>query len=172
MVLRTHGITKDPDLLHENHGGWYYEMQELGYNYRLTDFQAALGVSQLSRAAEGLERRREIATKYEAAFKGNDKVVSQSGVVEGHAYHLYVIQVENRLELYNHLRSNNIFAQVHYIPLHTMPYYKTLGWKEGDMPAAEKYYAQCLSLPMYPTLTEQEQDFVIETIINFLKNGK
>lgn len=172
MVLRTHGITKDPDLLHENHGGWYYEMQELGYNYRLTDFQAALGVSQLSRAAEGLKRRREIAAKYEAAFKGNDKIVSQSGVVEGHAYHLYVIQVENRLELYNHLRSNNIFAQVHYIPLHTMPYYKTLGWKEGDMPAAEKYYAQCLSLPMYPTLTEQEQDFVIETIINFLKNGK
>lgn len=164
MVLRTHGITKDPAVLHENHGGWYYEMQELGYNYRLTDFQAALGVSQLSRADEGLQRRREIAANYNEAFKGNDKIVSQSGVVEGHAYHLYVIQVENRLELYNHLRSNNIFAQVHYIPVHTMPYYQTLGWKKGDMPQAEKYYAQCLSLPMYPTLTEQEQQFVIDTI--------
>lgn len=168
MILRTHGITKDPALLHENHGGWYYEMQELGYNYRLTDFQAALGVSQLSRADEGLKRRREIAAKYNKAFKDNSGILSQSGVVDGHAYHLYVIQVQDREGLYNHLRKNNIYAQVHYIPLHTMPYYQALGWKKGDMPAAEKYYAQCLSLPMYPTLTEQEQQFVIDTVNAFI----
>ncbi|KAB2914716.1 MAG: UDP-4-amino-4,6-dideoxy-N-acetyl-beta-L-altrosamine transaminase [Bacteroidetes bacterium] len=172
MVLRTHGITKDPAVMQENHGGWYYEMQELGYNYRLTDFQAALGITQLSRADWGLERRREIAAKYEAAFKGDSKILSQSGVVKGHAYHLYVIQVEDRAGLYNHLRKNNIFAQVHYIPVHTMPYYQTFGWKKGDMPEAEKYYSQCLSLPMFPTLTNDEQEFVIKSVLNFLENGE
>src|SRR5262249_30820841 len=127
LLLRTHGITKDPSLLEENHGGWYYEMQELGYNYRLTDFQAALGVSQLSRADEGLERRKEIAKHYQEVFSTVPGILHQSGVVEGHAYHLYIIQVNDRLGLYNHLRQNNIFAQVHYIPVHTMPYYRGLG---------------------------------------------
>ena len=105
------------------------EMQDLGYNYRLTDFQAALGLSQLQRADEGLERRREIARKYDEAFRGKSFIKGQSGVVEGHAYHLYVIEVEDRLELYNYLREHNIFAQIHYIPCHLMPYYRSLGWK-------------------------------------------
>src|SRR6185295_406461 len=104
-LLRTHGITKEPSLLHENHGGWYYEMQALGYNYRLTDFQAALGSSQLKRADEGLEKRKEIAQRYFEAFKNNPKILGQSGVSEGHAYHLYIIQVEKRKELYSYLRS-------------------------------------------------------------------
>lgn len=167
-LLRTHGITKDPELLQENHGGWYYEMQELGYNYRLTDFQAALGVSQLTRAEEGVERRRQIAAKYNDAFKNNPGILSQSGSVDGHGYHLYVIQVKDREGLYNHLRKNSVYAQVHYIPVHTMPYYKSLGWKNGDMPEAEKYYAQCLSLPMYPTLTDEEQNYVIGLVNEFL----
>jgi len=167
LLLRTHGITKDPKLLHENHGGWYYEMQELGYNYRLTDFQAALGLSQLSRADEGLERRRAIAKRYAAAFSAAEKISHQSGVVDGHAYHLYIICTEARLELYNHLRSNNIFSQVHYIPVHTMPYYQSLGWKKGDLPLAEGYYETCLSLPMYPTLTDEQQDFVIRKVLEF-----
>jgi UDP-4-amino-4,6-dideoxy-N-acetyl-beta-L-altrosamine transaminase len=170
LLLRTHGITKDPSLMHENHGGWYYEMQELGYNYRLTDFQAALGLSQLQRADAGLERRRAIAKKYTQAFAHQDGIEGQSGFLEGHAYHLYIIEVKNRLGLYNHLREQNIFAQVHYIPVHTLPYYKSLGWKEGDFPAAENYYSQCLSLPMYPTLTDNEQGYVIECIKNFLDN--
>lgn len=168
LLLRTHGITKDPALMHENHGGWYYEMQELGYNYRLTDFQAALGLSQLQRAAEGLERRRGIAKKYAEAFADQKGVIRQSGYVEGHAYHLYIIEVEDRLGLYNHLREQKIFAQVHYIPAHTLPYYKSLGWKEGDFPAAENYYKHCLSIPMYPSLTDDEQDYVIDSINNFL----
>jgi UDP-4-amino-4,6-dideoxy-N-acetyl-beta-L-altrosamine transaminase len=168
LLLRTHGITKDPCLLHENHGGWYYEMQELGYNYRLTDFQAALGISQLERADEGLKKRRAIAKKYFDAFKNMDHIIGQSGYVEGHAYHLYIIEVEDRLGLYNYLRSKNIFVQVHYIPVHTLPYYQQLGWQEGDFPVAENYYHHCLSLPMFPTLANEEQQYVIDRIIEFL----
>ncbi|MFD2201852.1 UDP-4-amino-4,6-dideoxy-N-acetyl-beta-L-altrosamine transaminase [Shivajiella indica] len=185
LMLRTHGITRDESLFqnspefasgsqnssflipHSTFPAWYMEMQELGYNYRLTDFQAALGLSQLNRADKGLERRREIAKKYYEAFQGQFFTKSQSGVVEGHAYHLYVIEVENRLGLYQHLRENNIFAQIHYIPVHLMPYYRTFGWKEGDMPNAEKYYKNCISLPMFPSLKDEEQDFVIEVILDF-----
>ncbi|MGZ3921511.1 MAG: UDP-4-amino-4,6-dideoxy-N-acetyl-beta-L-altrosamine transaminase [Bacteroidia bacterium] len=169
LLLRTHGITKDPSLLHQNPGGWYYEMQELGYNYRLTDFQAALGSSQLKRADKGLERRKQIAANYYSAFKDLAFIKGQSGVTEGHAYHLYIIEVDKRKELYDYLRTKNIFCQVHYIPVHTMPYYKDLGWKEGDFPLSEKYYSACLSLPMYPTLTNEEQDYVIEQVCNFYK---
>jgi UDP-4-amino-4,6-dideoxy-N-acetyl-beta-L-altrosamine transaminase len=171
LKLRTHGITKDPNLMHKNDGGWYYEMQELGYNYRITDFQAALGTSQLKKANAGLARRREIAQTYFNAFKTYSKLKGQSGVVEGHAYHLYIIEVENRKGLYDFLRSNDIFCQVHYIPVHLQPYYKSLGSKKGDFPLAESYYDECLSLPMYPTLTDEEQNFVIQTIFDFHKKG-
>lgn len=181
LELRTHGITRDitifknsndfatgqPTSENDNFPGWYMEMQTLGYNYRFTDFQAALGISQLSRANQGLERRKEIAKNYENAFENKDFMKGQSGYVEGHAYHLYVIEVENRIGLYNYLREQNIFAQIHYIPCHLMPYYRELGWKEGDMPKAEMYYKHCISLPMYPTLTEQEQEFVINTVRKF-----
>lgn len=167
-VLRTHGITKDPEALHENHGGWYYEMQELGYNYRLSDIHCALGLSQLERAAQGLEKRRAIAQRYEAAFAELPlQVVGSPAEDVGHAYHLFVIRTANRKALYEHLRAHNIFAQVHYIPLHLLPYYQSLGWKKGDFPQAELYYSECLSLPMYPTLTETEQDYVIQTIYRF-----
>jgi UDP-4-amino-4,6-dideoxy-N-acetyl-beta-L-altrosamine transaminase len=167
-LLRTHGITKDPALMHQNDGGWYYEMQELGYNYRLTDFQAALGLSQLKRADEGLERRKAIAKNYADAFNGYEKIIGQSGFVEGHAYHLYIIEVNDRKGLYDHLRTKNIFTQVHYIPVHCLPYYQSLGWKMGDFPVAENYYEHCLSLPMYPTLTGEEQQYVITEIQNYL----
>lgn len=176
MTLRTHGIVKSDDkyinLAEFATGvsdgtiypGWYMEMQTLGYNYRLTDFQAALGISQLERADYGIDRRRNIAQKYNEAFKDLPFVKNQSGVVEGHAYHLYVLEVEDRLGLYNYLRQQNIFAQIHYIPCHLMPYYRELGWKEGDMPKAEEYYRNCISLPMYPTLTDDEQTYVIDMI--------
>jgi len=183
LTLRTHGITREQSKFmndldfatgqqgtdSEKYPGWYMEMQELGYNYRLTDFQAALGLSQLQRVESGLERRKEIARKYEAAFTGKDWIKGQSGYVEGHAYHLYIIEVENRLGLYNFLREANIFAQVHYIPIHLMPYYRKLGHKDGEFPLAEEYYKNCLSLPMYPTLSEQEQQLVINKIYDFYK---
>ncbi|SHF90272.1 hypothetical protein SAMN05444483_103170 [Salegentibacter echinorum] len=186
LQLRTHGIVKDDEKYKNSiafatgsdesripnpeltgYPNWYMEMQELGYNYRLTDFQAALGESQLKRADDGLNRRREIAKVYFEAFKGNDFVKGQSGVIEGHAYHLYILEVEDRLELYNYLREHKIFAQIHYIPCHLMPYYRDLGWNEGDMPNAEKYYRHCISLPMFPTLSNKEQEFVINRINAF-----
>jgi UDP-4-amino-4,6-dideoxy-N-acetyl-beta-L-altrosamine transaminase len=169
LLLRTHGITKRPDLLHENHGDWYYEMQELGYNYRITDMQSALGMSQLSRADEGLQKRHQIAQRYDAAFKNSVVKFITPGAGTSHAYHLYVIQVENRKELYDALKKHNIFAQVHYIPVHTMPYYQGLGYKKGSMPKAEKYYEKCLSLPMFPTLTDTEQQYVIDTVLQYAK---
>jgi UDP-4-amino-4,6-dideoxy-N-acetyl-beta-L-altrosamine transaminase len=170
LKLRTHGITKESELLLENHGGWYYEMQELGYNYRLTDFQAALGVSQLKRANDGINIRRKIAKKYFDSFKSNSKIIGQTGVIDGHAYHLYIIQVKERRKLYNFLKSKNILCQVHYIPAHLMPYYQNLGWKKGDFPVSENYYENCLSLPMYSSLTDLEQEKVINEINHFLIN--
>lgn len=163
-LYRTHGITKDPALLQENHGGWYYEMQELGYNYRITEFQAALGISQLKRLDWSIKRRNEIANKYDTAFKGTSIRTPFRAENITHAFHLYIIQVEKRKELYDFLRQNNIFSQVLYIPAHIMPYYKQLGWKQGDMPVAEEYYSKCLALPMFPSLTEQEQDWVIAKV--------
>lgn len=168
-LYRTHGITKDPALLTKNDGGWYYEMIDLGYNYRITDFQAALGISQLKRANSGLSRRQQIAEKYTAAFssiKGIKTPNIESNVY--HAYHLYIIQVEDRLGLYNYLRKNNIYSQIHYVPLHLMPYYKQFVWKEGDLPVVEEYYKHCLSLPMFPTLTDEEQSWVIEKVLEFV----
>lgn len=176
LVLRTHGIVKNNSLYqnsiefaggYETYPGWYMEMQELGFNYRLTDFQAALGISQLSRADEGLKRRKEIATKYFETFRDMPFIKGQSGFIDGHAYHLYIIEVENRLGLYNYLKEHNIYAQIHYIPCHLMPYYRNLGWKEGDLPNAENYYKHCISLPMYPTLSVDQQDYVIEKIAAF-----
>lgn len=181
MMLRTHGITKN-DRQYKNpvefacgtsesdkYPGWYMEMQTLGYNYRLTDFQAALGISQLKRADTGLMIRRNIAKRYNDAFKDLSFIKNQSGVIDGHAYHLYILEVEDRLGLYNYLREHNIFAQIHYIPCHLMPYYREQGWKEGDMPNAENYYKHCISLPMYPTLAEDEQTYVIDKIKNYYK---
>jgi UDP-4-amino-4,6-dideoxy-N-acetyl-beta-L-altrosamine transaminase len=168
LLLRTHGITKEPELLTEYHGGWYYEMHKLGYNYRLTDFQAALGISQLKCADEGLQKRKEITLRYNEAFRDSPFIIHRSPLTEsGHAYHLYIIETEKRKELYDFLRTKNIFTQVHYIPVHLMPYYRQFGWKNGDFPNAEKYYAHCLSLPMYPTLTNAEQEYVIKTIETF-----
>ena len=179
LALRTHGIVKQDDLYTNTaefasgvegatiYPAWYMEMQMLGYNYRITDFQAALGLSQLKRADNGLGERRRIAKKYKNSFEGASFILGQSGWLEGHAYHLYIIEVKNRLGLYNHLRENKIFAQIHYIPCHLMPYYKSSGWKEGDMPQAEKYYKLCISLPIFPTLSEDEQDFVIQNVLSF-----
>lgn len=179
LRLRTHGITSlpadftPPQPGDPERGGWYMELQELGYNYRLTDIQAALGLSQLGRADAMLVRRREIAARYNAAFAGTPDgrpgvrtIVPPPQV--GHAYHLYVIQVADRKGLYDYLRSKQIFAQVHYIPVHRMPYYQQFGWKQGDFPHAENYYAHGLSIPMFPTLTDEEQDYVIQEVLAFV----
>lgn len=174
--LRTHGIVKNDDLYtnsidfaggEDQYPAWYMEMQTLGYNYRLTDMQAALANSQLNRAEENLRRRRGIAKMYTDAFQNLSFVKGGSDDIEGHAYHLYVLEVENRLELYNYLRSKSIFAQIHYIPCHLMPYYRQLGWQEGDLPNAEGYYKNCISIPMFPSMTTEDQTYVISMIKSF-----
>ncbi len=165
VTLRTHGITKVP--MSENHGGWFYEMQQLGFNYRLTDIQSALGITQLAKNHKGVERRNEIAKKYKSAFK--DKIKYQD-LPQGfyNAHHLFVIELEQRKALYDFLRTKNIYAQIHYIPIHTMPYYKQIGYEGADLKHAENYYSKCISLPMYPTLSETEQEYIINTIFEFL----
>lgn len=164
---RTHGIQQNKDLWQYNHGLWYYEMQDLGFNYRLTDIQAALGISQLKRAENGIKRRIEIVKKYELFFESKSYILKKPGFINGHAYHLYIVEIKKRDELLAYLRENEIFCQVHYIPLHLMPYYRQFGWNNGDFPNAESYYKTCLSLPIFPTLTDEEHNYVLNKIDDF-----
>jgi UDP-4-amino-4,6-dideoxy-N-acetyl-beta-L-altrosamine transaminase len=176
LKLRTHGITRNASELGKNDGGWYYEMQELGFNYRIPDVLCALGTSQLKRADEGLLKRQAIAKIYDEAFRDNAFVqpVVQFAKLEkqgiSHAYHLYIIKTRERLKLYNFLKERNIHPQVHYIPVHQMPYYRNHVNANAKFKEAESYYASCLSLPMYPSLSESDQRFVIESIIDFVRN--
>ncbi|WP_343616075.1 UDP-4-amino-4,6-dideoxy-N-acetyl-beta-L-altrosamine transaminase [Flavobacterium sp.] len=166
MLLRSHGITKEN--MSENHGGWFYEMQTLGFNYRITDFQAALGISQLSRNEQGVKVRNEISERYKKAFSGKLKF---QALPENYlnAHHLFVIEVEDRKGLYDYLHQNKIYAQIHYIPVHQLPYYKEIGYNtDTDLSKSEDYYSKCISLPMYPTLSIEEQEFVIDKVISFL----
>lgn len=166
LQLRSHGITKEAKELQKNEGGWYYEMHTLGYNYRLTDISCALGISQLNRAQQNIEKRRSLAKNYEAALNQIEGI-ELFPFQDGHAYHLYVIKVDHRKALYDYLKKHNIFAQIHYIPVHTQPYYQKMGWQKGDFPIVESYYQKCLTLPLYPNLKPQEQAFIIETIRSF-----
>jgi UDP-4-amino-4,6-dideoxy-N-acetyl-beta-L-altrosamine transaminase len=164
MLLRTHGITKENML--ENHGNWYYEMQELGFNYRLTDIQSALGITQLAKNKKGVDRRNEIAAKYKKSFEGK---IEYQNLPEGsyNAHHLFVINIDKRKELYDFLRTHNIISQIHYIPVHTLPYYKKIGYAEANLSNSENYYKRCISLPMYTTLSDKEQSFIINKINDF-----
>ena len=171
LKLRTHGISKKDmkyRIFNKNkQGGWYYEMHDLGFNYRITDIQAALGNSQLKRADTGLQKRQEIARKYKNAFK--DLPVKYQKIPENsfHAYHLFIIEIENRKSFYDYLHQNGILAQVHYIPVHLLDYYSRFGWQKGDFPIAENYYDKTVSLPMFPSLTDDEQNYVIDKVKAF-----
>ena len=168
LMLRSHGITRDRNLLQEDHGGWYYEMQALGFNYRLTDIQAALGVSQLSRAVVNLEKRRSLAKRYTEELADTTLILPPHH--PGHAYHLYVIQFpQGRDDAYTYLREKGILGQIHYIPLHFQPYYQALGFRKGDYPQVETYYRRCLSIPLFPSLRVDQQDYVIRELKGWLK---
>ena len=167
MLLRTHGITKEN--MEENHGNWYYEMQELGFNYRLTDFQSALGITQLAKNNKGVARRNQISLAYKKVLEGKVKFQDLPND-RYNAHHLFIIEVENRKGLYDFLHSKGILAQIHYVPVHTMPYYKNIGYIHADLKHAEKYYSKCISLPMYPTLSNEEQSYVIKNVLEFISN--
>jgi perosamine synthetase len=170
--LRTHGITRDPAKLTRNDGPWYYEMQHLGYNYRLTDIQCALGRSQLERLTPWVARRREIALRYDAAFADVPGIRPLRQQPWGRsAYHLYVIRVDaavvpgGRARLFGLLRERGLGVQVHYIPVHYQPVYaRRFGYRPGMFPQAERYYDEAISLPMFPGLTDENVATVIETV--------
>jgi len=168
-LLRSHGQTKSPDELEEIHGNWYYEVHSLGYNYRLTDIQAALGLVQLKKNNKWKLRRLEIVTQYDQAFKDLKHITPQLHPIgHNYSYHLYVVRADYRKELYNFLKERKILTQVHYIPIHYQPYYRDkFGYKKGDFPVVEEYYDSALSLPLFPAMSKADQDRVIDSIKEF-----
>lgn len=170
LALRGHGMVKTPEMK-----PWEYEMQELGFNYRITDIQCALGLSQLKKLDSFIERRIAIAKKYDEAFK--ETIVKPLYTYDGRSsYHLYVVKVDfsklplTKVDLFNRLRKKNIGIQLHYIPINKQPYYRSLGYGDEHTPIMDKYYEECFSLPMYPKMSDEEQVYVIESLFEVL-NG-
>jgi len=167
-TFRHHGIIKR----NSGHGSWHYEIEDLGYNFRITDFQSALGISQLKKLDSFVMRRREIAARYNHAFSTMDEVITPIEVDEvKSAYHLYVIQLQiellevGRKEIFESLRAENIGVNVHYIPVHFHPYYqREFGYKNGDYPKAEKYYERAITLPLYPKMSNEDVESVIKAV--------
>lgn len=172
VLFRSHGITRNEKFMHRNEGGWYYEQIDLGYNYRITDIQCALGVSQMKKLDKFIAKRRELVDRYNEAFKDVEGVVCPKQA-EGcnNSYHLYVIQVPNgrRKEIFDKLRDAGIGVNVHYIPVYKHPYYQENGYKDVCCKNAEAVYANFISLPLYYGLTFEEQDYVIEKVKEFVK---
>ena len=175
-LLRTHGMTKNPSLLSQKQGSWYYEMVDLGYNYRLTDFQSALGINQLKKISGFNKLRKKIAKKYDDSFSKDDRFIipSRKKNIE-HAYHLYPLQIKfnkfnlSREELFIELDKKKIRLQVHYIPVHLQPYYsKNYDFNKGDFPISENFYDKEISLPIYPALNVSDQEMVIHSILKIL----
>ena len=168
-MLRTHGITKNHHLFsNEIDGPWYYEQQELGLNYRLTDLQSILGISQLKRLDEFVEKRRILAKRYNDLLEDFDLVKPLQNDKCESSWHLYVILIEERKKIFEALRAKNIGVQVHYIPIYKQPFYQTMGFNNLDYPIMEAYYQKALSLPLYPDLTFEEQDYVIACLKEIL----
>jgi len=171
-ILRTHGITKDPALMEKNEGPWYYEMVDLGFNFRITDFQCALGISQLKKLDNFIKKRRFIAEYYNLNLINSDTFILPKELGEGkHSYHLYPLQIKfdkqccSKNDLFERLRKKNIKLQVHYIPVHMQPYYKKLfGFKKGDLPIAEEFYSREVSIPIYPSLQEEDLYYISQCI--------
>jgi UDP-4-amino-4,6-dideoxy-N-acetyl-beta-L-altrosamine transaminase len=171
-MLRTHGITRDPARLRsQSEGGWYYEQLALGFNYRLTDIQAALGLSQLQRIDEFLARRRRLAARYDEAFAGLPLTRPWQHPDTNSSWHLYVIRVDAAVHAsaFARLREVGIGVNLHYIPIPREPYYRDLGFDPADWPEAERYYAEAITLPLYAAMTDAEQDQVIESVAQVLR---
>jgi UDP-4-amino-4,6-dideoxy-N-acetyl-beta-L-altrosamine transaminase len=173
-LLRSHGITKAPEKLSENKDQpWYYEQQSLGFNFRMTELQAALGLSQFPRLDSFIQQRQTIAKRYQKALSSLPLTFQQQNSQSLSSYHLFIIQLTesspiNRKTLFNRLREAEIGVNVHYIPIHTQPYYQEMGFTLGDFPQAESYYEQCLSLPLYPDLSEKDFNYIVDTLTTLL----
>lgn len=170
-LLRSHGITRDSRLMTlPVDGPWSYQQITLGYNYRMTDLQAALGVSQISRLCDYVGKRHELAARYDQLLAGLPLTLPWQHPASYSAYHLYVIRLQreripqSHREVFESLRAKNILVNLHYIPVHTQPVYRKMGFEPGDYPEAEQYYREAISIPMHPSLTHQNQDFVVDSI--------
>lgn len=168
-LFRSHGITRDADRMRTpSEGGWYYEQLELGLNYRMTELQAALGVSQMNRLDQFVVRRNELARRYDDILSDLPLTRPAQSPDAYSSYHLYPIQVEDRARVFAALRDDGIGVNVHYIPVHLQPYYRDLGFKPGDFPQAEKYYDHAISIPLYAGLTDADQDTVVAALTRAL----
>ena len=170
--LRSHGVTRDPELFtEESHGDWYYQQLALGYNYRMTDIQAALGISQSQKLREFITRRNVLAERYQSAFE-NTPVIPLAQQQGTNAYHLYIVRLPNhekqRKVIFSVLREAGIGVNIHYIPVHLQPYYQHLGFRKGTLPNAERFYQEIMSLPLFPALDEADQDYIIEQLVRLL----
>jgi UDP-4-amino-4,6-dideoxy-N-acetyl-beta-L-altrosamine transaminase len=170
-LLRSHGITRDPaEMEGEPEGPWYYQQIDLGFNFRMSDIQAALGVSQIQRLETYIARRHDIAARYDNVLKALPVVAPWRDPQAHSALHLYVIQVEaaRHKAIFEGLRARGIGVQLHYIPVHTQPHYRRMGFKPGDFPEAERFYGRAISLPIYATLTDAQQDQVVSALAETL----
>ena len=175
MELRSHGITRDPQRMSgASEGGWYYQQTDLGYNYRLTDIQSALGLSQLKRIDRFVSRRRALAARYDSLLKNLPVIVPWQHPDGQSAYHLYPVLLKQELLskgrrfVFDAMRKSGIGVNVHYIPVHLQPYYLNLGFKPGDFPNVEAYYASTLTLPLFSSMTDEQQNNVVATLSDIL----
>jgi perosamine synthetase len=179
LLFRSHGITKEPEILLQNEGPWYYEMQDLGYHYRMTDLQAALGTSQMGRLDSFIARRREIAALYTEAFRDISGITVPYQHPEAHSsWHLYVLRFDTneypagRKELFQAYRAENIGVHVHYIPVYNQPYYQQLGYSKAQCLNAESYYEEAITLPIFPKMSNEDVEDVIKAtkkIVGFFR---
>ena len=167
QLYAKHGVTRDPALMQgENHGPWYYQQVELGYNYRLSDLHAALGITQLQKLDAFVAKRRLMAQRYKQQLADLPLTLPCEDSYANSAWHIYMVELQQheRLDIYQRLHARGVGVNVHYIPIHLQPYYQALGFKAGDFPLAEQFYQHALTLPLFPSMTEQEQNTVIAVL--------
>ena len=172
MLFRSHGITREENLMTRNDGPWFYQQLDLGYNYRITDIQCALGCSQMKKLDRFLARRKQIVARYNEAFADCENIITPYQLPETESgWHLYIVQVKNcdRRKVFEALREQGIAVNVHYIPVYMHPYYQEHGYKDVHCKNAEEIYSHIITLPLYPALTEEQQKFVIEKIMDALE---